>query len=208
MGAAIRRRPTDGAERRFDGQPMTYAGSADRRLSDALETALQRFGAMVTRIGSQHGLSSADVDELAQEIRIRLWKSLGSSEKIEEASTSYIYRAAKSAAVDMIRRRRSKGGDATISVESGMPPLRARVQEEADHAVEREELAARMREALDDLIESRRAVVRMYLAGYDRHEIAELMGWKEGKTRNLLYRGLSDLRIALAERGLGPEEET
>ena len=43
----------------------------------------------------------------------------------------------------------------------------------------------------------------MYLAGYPREEIAELMGWTEGKTRNLLYRGLADLRARLTELGIG-----
>ena len=45
----------------------------------------------------------------------------------------------------------------------------------------------------------------MYLAGYDREEIAELFGWTEAKTRNLLYRGLADLRARLADAGLTPE---
>ncbi len=51
----------------------------------------------------------------------------------------------------------------------------------------------------------RRSVVRMYLTGYDREEIADLLGWTEPKTRNLLYRGLADLREILTEMGIGPE---
>jgi RNA polymerase sigma-70 factor (ECF subfamily) len=42
----------------------------------------------------------------------------------------------------------------------------------------------------------------MYLAGYPREEIAALMGWSEAKTRNLLYRGLADLRERLTELGI------
>jgi RNA polymerase sigma-70 factor (ECF subfamily) len=45
----------------------------------------------------------------------------------------------------------------------------------------------------------------MYLAGHPREEIAELMGWTEGKTRNLLYRGLADLRERLMAMGVGWE---
>jgi RNA polymerase sigma-70 factor (ECF subfamily) len=44
----------------------------------------------------------------------------------------------------------------------------------------------------------------MHLAGYERHEIAELLGWTEAKTRNLLYRGLADLRQVLDSWGIGP----
>jgi hypothetical protein len=31
------------------------------------------------------------------------------------------------------------------------------------------------------------------------------MGWTEAKTRNLLYRGLNELRLALGRLGVGPE---
>jgi RNA polymerase sigma-70 factor (ECF subfamily) len=44
----------------------------------------------------------------------------------------------------------------------------------------------------------------MYLAGYDSAEITQLMGWSEAKTRNLLYRGLADLRALLSAKGVGP----
>jgi RNA polymerase sigma-70 factor (ECF subfamily) len=43
----------------------------------------------------------------------------------------------------------------------------------------------------------------MHLAGYAREEIAQLLGWSEAKTRNLLYRGLADLRERLTARGIG-----
>jgi RNA polymerase sigma-70 factor (ECF subfamily) len=45
----------------------------------------------------------------------------------------------------------------------------------------------------------------MYLAGYNSTEIGALMGWTEAKARNLLYRGLAELRERLAEVGLAPE---
>ena len=51
--------------------------------------------------------------------------------------------------------------------------------------------------------QSRSPAVRMHLAGYPREEIASLMGWTEAKTRNLLYRGLADLRERLAQEGIG-----
>jgi DNA-directed RNA polymerase specialized sigma24 family protein len=58
--------------------------------------------------------------------------------------------------------------------------------------------------AIDAIALSRRAVMRMYLNGYDREEIAELLGWSEAKTRNLLYRGLGDLRQRLIAMGIRP----
>ena len=35
---------------------------------------------------------------------------------------------------------------------------------------------------------------------YNHKEIAEILGWSQGSTRNLLYRGLADLRGDLSGR--------
>jgi RNA polymerase sigma-70 factor (ECF subfamily) len=43
----------------------------------------------------------------------------------------------------------------------------------------------------------------MYLDGYRREEIAELLHWSDAKTRNLIYRGLADLRAMLLAQGIG-----
>ena len=69
-------------------------------------------------------------------------------------------------------------------------------------SVEESELAAQLAQAVEAITPSRRPVVRMYLAGYSREEVAALMGWSEAKTRNLLYRGLADLRERLADLGI------
>jgi RNA polymerase sigma-70 factor (ECF subfamily) len=42
----------------------------------------------------------------------------------------------------------------------------------------------------------------MHLMGHTREEIAELMGWTDAKTRNLLYRGMADLRERLLAEGV------
>ena len=39
-----------------------------------------------------------------------------------------------------------------------------------------------------------RETARLYLQGYGSAEIARLTGWTEPRARNLLYRGLADLR--------------
>lgn len=57
---------------------------------------------------------------------------------------------------------------------------------------------------VEELPAARQAVVRLHLQGYHRDEIAEVLGWSEARTRNLLYRGLDDLRALLAKRCIGP----
>ena len=183
----------------------TMPGRPSDSLSPILETVLARSAEMVRSVGWRHGLSQEDVDEVFQEVRIRLWRALETGEKIEAAPASYVYRTAVSAALDLIRRRRAKreervnmdrpSGEAVLGSTPG-----------PDSALEGSEIAAQIGRAVESLSESRRPVVRMYLAGYSREEIAQLFGWTEAKTRNLIYRGLADLREKLTEMGIVPPE--
>ena len=162
---------------------------------------MSRFAMLVRSIGARHRLSDADLDEVMQDVRIRLWKSNETSEQIRALGASYVYRVATSAAVDLLRRRRARGADRDESVDSLAEHL-ADPSPSATRDLENDELQRRVLAAIDTIHDSRRPVVRMYLAGYDREEIAAMMGWSEAKTRNLLYRGLADLRARLGETGI------
>jgi DNA-directed RNA polymerase specialized sigma24 family protein len=54
-----------------------------------------------------------------QEVRIRLWRARGSSEQVSETNTSYVYRTASSAALDVLRRRRSRQADRHDEIDEG-----------------------------------------------------------------------------------------
>jgi len=168
------------------------------RSSLALERVVRRFEDRVRGVGRRFDLPPSDLDELFQEIRIRLWKALDDPERIDALSGSYVYKTATSAAVDLIRRRRTGGNQVPLdpNLQAANPTNPARQQEarEAGEEVSR---------ALQRLGARRRPVVRMYLAGYSHKEIAEVLGWSPGSTRNLLYRGLSDLRADLSDRWEG-----
>ncbi len=176
---------------------------AGQHLSLALEAVVGKFGAMVRQVARRYRLEESDVDEVMQEVRIRLWRARETSEQIGEVGTSYVYRTASSAALDVIRRRRSRRAEHHQSIEEGAGGEIAAPVLGPHGDLETTELGAQVADAIATIPESRRPAVRMYLAGYPREEIAELMGWTEGKTRNLLYRGLGDLRARLTELGVG-----
>ncbi|HEX8716843.1 MAG TPA: sigma-70 family RNA polymerase sigma factor [Gemmatimonadaceae bacterium] len=172
-------------------------------LSPAIEALLDRYTGMVRRVGLRHGLSDADVDEVFQEVRIRLWRARGdNSEQISAMRSSYLYRTAVSAALDVIRRHR-RPRETMLEFDDTDPVMASPSGPERTLAAS--ELATQVDEAIGEIVASRRPVVRMYLTGYTREEIADLLGWTEAKTRNLLYRGLADLRELLQARGIGPE---
>jgi RNA polymerase sigma factor (sigma-70 family) len=180
---------------------------SEPELSPALDDIVRRFGTFIRRTAHRHRLASTDIEDVVQETRIRLWKALGSSDRIAGASATYIHRTAMSAALDFLRRRRARREEPLITRDIdgvGAFPSGVVSPYDAEQHVNTADVETAVARAVDLLVESRRAVVRMYLAGYDREEIAELLGWTEAKTRNLLYRGLNDLRATLASWGYGP----
>lgn len=171
--------------------------------SHDLERILLRFRTRVRQAGYGHGLAEHDLGELEQEVRIRLWKAEERGENLSALPASYIYKVATTAAVDLIRRRRAGHGERTATLEDaeavgGMPTA----TDQPDRVLDQVDLGASIDEALQALPPKREPIVRMYLAGYSREEIANLMDWTEAKTRNLLYRGLENLRSELLQRGV------
>jgi len=175
--------------------------------ANALERVLSRFGALVRRAARARGLNDSDVDEVLQDVRVRLWKSNASDEKLDGLGASYMQRTAMSAAIDLLRRRRARR-EASLDdmTTAGVVPCSLRVA--SPDRSDDEELAHRLSAALAALPSNRRIAVQLHLDGYARDEIASLTGWTEPKVRNLLYRGLDDLRDALrsdARRQQSPE---
>jgi len=170
-------------------------------MSRALDEVLARFADAARRLARRAGLGGDDVDDLLQEVRIRLWRALATPERIREARALYIQRTVTSAALDLIRRRRARR-EQPLDIEVGR--AEPATPTGADRDAEGAEFDAVVTRAVEALTETRRVVVRMYLAGYKREEIAEMLGWSEPKTRNLLYRGLAELREALERAGVTP----
>ena len=174
-------------------------------VSRAIESTIARFAGVVRVVAARYRLSPADRDDLVQEVRVRLWRAL-EVERIEALPASYLYRTATSAALDLIRRRRTMREDSLDDVDPSAPGLAA-TSADPEQRAQLSDLALQIERAIETIPESRRPVVRMYLAGYGSAEIGELMGWTEAKARNLLYRGLADLRQRLEDAGVSPESD-
>lgn len=173
-------------------------------ISDALGRLMARFGALARRAALARGLSTDEVDEVLQDVRIRLWKAQTAAESLDRVGASYLLRVVASAVIDHIRRQRRRKEtslDAVLDAESLPTPL----QIEPPDLAERQAVARRLDRALGALPENRRAVVQLHLEGYERSEIAGMTGWTEAKVRNLLYRGLDDLRVHLRAEELTDE---
>jgi len=178
------------------------AGPGIDRVSSTIEALITRFRTMVRSVGARRGLVESDLDEVLQDVRIRLWQAGEGGKALEELGSSYLYHVATTAALDLLRRRRARRADATEDIHERTELM---TENASPHdAVEAGELASQIDAAIDTLSIDRRVAVRMHLAGYDRADIARMLGWTEARTRNLLYRGLDDLRRRLTDMGISP----
>jgi RNA polymerase sigma-70 factor (ECF subfamily) len=138
-------------------------------------------------------------DDIVQEAMLRV---LGQSKKNEqswEPPASFLWKVAYSATVDEIRRlrRRRESGAEMAELEREGPierdgPYRASASAE---------LADALGACLAGLREARRLVVGLHLLGHDHAESVARCGWPSKRVRNLLYRGLADLRACLTAKG-------
>ena len=142
-------------------------------------------------------------DDIEQEARLSLWKALQSGREIA-FPVSYIYKVAVSATLRAVRRAKARREDPVNEDSDAGPVLTLRAPPEASpHAeAERREVAQKIEAALAQLPENRRLAVKNHLQGLTTPEIGALLGWSEPKARNLVHRGLKDLRIALRALGI------
>ena len=80
-------------------------------------------------------------------------------------------------------------------------------QRRARNAASGAEIGRKVERALAGLGPDRSTAVRLHLQGFTLEEMARLLAWTEPRARNLLYRGLRDLRNALAREGIECEAD-
>ena len=175
-----------------------------RYQQDALAEAYRRHG------GAVHGLARrilADdtlAEEIVQEVFLRLWNQPDRFDPDRGSLRSYLLAQAHGRAVDLIRsesaRRAREERDAQRTAEAG-------------YDLEREvwdlEVSDRITRALGDLKEGERsAIVLAYFGGYTYREVATMLEEPEGTVKSRIRAGLTRLRGALAEAGVGGESWT
>jgi RNA polymerase sigma-70 factor (ECF subfamily) len=166
-------------------------GQDDREL--LLERLVREYArvirAAVAKVAGRRHLADRVVDDVEQEVRIALWKRLRSEQPIEHAS-SYVFKAARREAIRALRRESARRGEEPPQgweqlQDPGAGPL---------EALQRRALGERIEAALRRLAPDRQRAVRARLMGLEYDEIERLTGWPYDRTRNLVSRGMADLR--------------
>jgi len=151
-------------------------------------------------------------DDIEQEARLRLWRALQDEREVTNYA-SYLYRIAATATIDALRRvqarheeqleilidQRTDDGDIMLAP--------APVRDSPERLAESREAVDKVMSAVAKLPDAQRRAVGMYLQGMTSQDVADLMRWSEPKSRNLIYRGLKELRKSLREEGIDYEIE-
>jgi RNA polymerase sigma factor (sigma-70 family) len=171
--------------------PYFRAGEA------AIEEIVRKYGRLIRHAIRQAGGRDAAslADDIEQTVIVSLWQQVSREQNIDHPA-SYIFKAAVRETVRAVRRERAYEERATASdASSGVQ--QPNPEEIAASRQRREALAA----ALASLAPDRARAVRAHVGGWSVQEIMELTGWSYQRTRNLIARGMADLRSALVERG-------
>jgi len=136
-----------------------------------------------------------DPEDILQEVKIRIWKLMRGSRTIISPGP-YIKRIVRSAVIDQLRKRRRE--ENLFHHER-----QKRISEHEDTyrwgSIRKKAMEEAVGRAVNRLIRSRRQVVKLYLMNLTVTEIAGYFHWSHDKTRNLLYRGLADLKARLKD---------
>jgi len=174
---------------------------------DDIERVINDFSSLIRSAirKTSPSVDQSQMDDIEQEVKIKIWKEILKSEKKILNLGSYIWKVTYTTTCRIMktlsteRKMRWSQDDGFLNIDEKIATERA---SSPNHHLENKELMEIVRESVDSLIESRRAVLKLFLIGMDQPEITEYFGWSEAKVRNLLSRGLEDLRNALQERGL------
>jgi RNA polymerase sigma factor (sigma-70 family) len=176
---------------------MNWDETKDRELAAIIDRFSGYIRASIQRYNPRK--FGIEIDDVLQDVKIKIWKILRHEKKIANYS-SYIKKIVDTSVIDQFRRLKREEGvylfernRRIAESEQGAPG--AALYAEMD-------LKDLVGKAVDGLIDSRRRVVKLYLLNMSIEEISLYFNWSKDKTRNLLYRGLNDLKKILKEKNI------
>jgi RNA polymerase sigma factor (sigma-70 family) len=170
---------------------------------DVIRDLLEKYGALIRRVVARVGGRAIQDsrEDVAQAVVMSLWQQVSREQTITHPS-SYIYRAAIRETVRAVKQEldRMRTHEA-IDAEDG--PALPTTTPNPESAAVSNELGSRIDRAIGALLEERSKAVRAHLAGYSVEEIMQAYDWSYQKARNLIARGMGDLRDELRKAGYG-----
>lgn len=162
-------------------------------MDEIFEAMIATHGPLVRRTARRFGRGAgADTaDDIAQDVYLAVWQQVRRGVAIE-FPTTYLYRTTMRAALRAARRdAREVAGDEVLAAAPAAGPS-------PEDVARRRQARARVSGALRRLPRERRLAAVQHLAGRSVAELMAETGWSYQKARNLVARGVGDLRRTLA----------
>ena len=162
------------------------------------QTLVAAHQAIVIRVCASYCSDREDREDLAQEILVQLWRSFPRFDRTQNFAT-WMYRVAINVALSHVRQqyrqpRRHSGGEEQL----------LQLSDERQHeSVEMQMLRAFI-ERLDGL---NRALILLYLDGYQQKEIAEVLGITETNVATKINRLKERMKSELNDTNEGSKHE-
>ena len=186
-------------------RPIYAVPGSHARFAELLDNYDRLIRGIVGRVGRRLGLTRDNFlsrEDIEQEVRLDLWKQVARGQQIDFPAT-YIYKATIRETLRAVRRTVSRE---TVSLDSS--GLSDTLLDAVDpfHALAAKEQFREIIFGIRCLAPDRQFAVRAHITGFGFHEIMSLYGWSYQRTRNLISRGMADLRRSLNGNGEAPEE--
>jgi RNA polymerase sigma-70 factor (ECF subfamily) len=184
-------------------RPVFAAPGSHARFGQLLDQYDRLIRGIVGRVGRRLGYTRDTFltrEDIEQEVRLDLWKQVARGQQIDYPAT-YIYKATLRETLRALRRTANRE---TVSLDSG--GLSDTLLDAVDpfHALAAKEQFREIIIGVRCLAPDRQSAVRAHLTGFAFNEIMRLYGWSYQRTRNLISRGMADLRKSLNENGEAP----
>lgn len=172
---------------------------------EELERLLNSFSNFIRIHINKYNLQKygLDPEDIAQEIRIKLWKVLLNEKNIDH-QPSYIRKVVDSTVIDHLRKLKREEESINQGIMKTIAENSLFSYSELPSEDKIQEIVIK---ALNQLIDSRHKAVKLFLLNMSIEEIAKYYSWSKDRARNLLYRGLNDLKKILKEKGIYYEPE-
>lgn len=175
--------------------------------SKEFEAVINRFTLFIKAYIQKYNLqkNGIDLDDIIQEVKIKIWKILEDEKKINNYP-SYIKKIVDSSVIDTLRKLKREEKILIHERQKIISEQKRNYRNRTEISLDKN-LKKIIAQSIDLLLESRRKVVKLFLLNMTIDEIAALFHWSKDKTRNLLYRGLNDLKNMLKEKGIEYENK-
>jgi RNA polymerase sigma factor (sigma-70 family) len=169
------------------GQETDLAALARVELERLFDRLLAENGAALARLAASYTNTSADRDDLVQEIALCIWRGLPHF-RGECSERTFIFRIAHNRAVTHLTRRRPPTVEPVDVPDSALNP---------EAGLAREQQGERLRNAVRGLALPYRQVVTLMLEGMEYGEIAAVLGLSESNVGARLSRARQMLRESM-----------